>query len=226
MSQSALDYWNRVYTENPFRFGKAPLTFLQNSLNRLQKGKVLDVAMGEGVNSVYLAQKGMKVTGFDISPVAVEHAHNLAKESGVTIDAKVCNLDFYLWNLMEFDSIIMTFFKPSIPRYYSEMIRSLKQGGTLLIHSYGTEEMTQALSQDEAFKDYYFKANEILHQLKGMHILYYNEDKQDGRNIIQCLALKPLDKHVAKFNLFDMQSADSKPKSGHLKNAEELFKKK
>jgi tellurite methyltransferase len=107
-------------------------------LPRLQKGKALDIGMGEGANAVYLAQKGMQVKGFDISPIAVERALNLAKESGVNIEAKAADLDLFLMGLMEYDTIIMTFFKPPIPRYYSEIIRALKQGGTLLVHSYTT----------------------------------------------------------------------------------------
>ena len=52
--------------------------------------------------------------------------------------------------LLEYDSVIMTYFRPSIPRYYSNMITSLKQGGCLLIESYGIPEMGDAIAKDEA----------------------------------------------------------------------------
>ncbi|MEQ1878658.1 MAG: class I SAM-dependent methyltransferase [Bdellovibrionia bacterium] len=223
----AAEYWDAQYKETAFRSGKGPLPLLVQMLPRLQKGKVLDIGMGEGANSVYLAQKGMMVKGFDASPVAVERANQLAKETGVTIDAKATDLDLYLLGLMEYDSIIMVYFKPPLTRYYSELIRALKQGGTILIHSYTTEEQKEALGDEDAYRNYYFKTNEVIRNLPGMQILFYNESEIDGKCVVQCLARKPLDKDAAKYNLFDMSTNQGdKPKSTQKDLAEALFKKK
>jgi tellurite methyltransferase len=223
----AQNFWDSQYKETPFRSGKGPLPFLTQMLPRLQKGKVLDIAMGEGTNAVYLAQKGMTVKGFDVSPIAVEHALSLAKDTGVSIEAKAADLDLFLLGLMEYDTIIMTYFKPPIQRYYSELIRALKQGGTLLVHSFTTEEQREALGQDEAYRNYYYKSNELLQNLKGLQILFYNEGEVDGKSVVQCLARKPLDKDAAKYNLFDMSTTQQeKPKSSQKDLAEALFKKK
>src|SRR5437762_2833145 len=100
MASNAQNYWNEIYGQNPFKSGKGPLPFLAQMLPRLQKGKALDVGMGEGNNAVYLAQKGFAVKGFDISPLAVEHAQTLAKETGVNIEAKATDLDMFLMGLM------------------------------------------------------------------------------------------------------------------------------
>lgn len=223
----AAEYWDSQYKENPFRAGKGPLPFLSQMLPRLQKGKVLDIGMGEGANSVYLAQKGMTVKGFDVSPVAIERAMTLAKETGVSIDAKAADMDLFLLGLMEYDSIIMTYFKPPVSRYYSELMRALKQGGTLLIQSYTTEEQREPLGDEDAYRNFYFKTNEVLRNLQGMQILFYNEGEVDGKSVVQCLARKPLDKDAAKYNLFDMSTAQQdKPKSTQKDLAEALFKKK
>jgi tellurite methyltransferase len=225
---TAQEYWDEFYKQTPFKGGKSPLPFLVEMFPRLQKGKALDVGMGEGANAVFMAQKGMAVKGFDISPVAIEHAQTLAKETGVSIEAKSADLDLFIMGLLEYDTVIMTFFKPPIERYYSEIIRTLKQGGTLLIHSYGSEEMKESLGQDEAYRNYFFHSNEILRQLKGMKILFYHEGKVDGKHVVQCLAQKPLDRDAAKYNLFGMQTQQEpgKPKSSQQQIAENLFKKK
>ena len=47
-------------------YGKAPNQFLLDMLPRLQKGKVLYVAMGEGANSCYLDQNFFEFKDFDI----------------------------------------------------------------------------------------------------------------------------------------------------------------
>lgn len=220
-------YWDDLYEDKPFSKGKAPNDFLVKMLPRLEKGKVLDVAMGEGMNAVYLAQKGFQVKGFDLSPIAIEHAKKLAQDTGVAIEAKCADLDLYLMELMHYDTIIMTYFKPAFTRYYNEIIRALKQGGILLVDSYITAEMKETLSKEEAYRNFYFGANELLKNLSGMRILFYQEGMVDGRHVVQCIAQKPLDKHAAKFDIFDMKTKKGGlEKSKQLELVEQLFNKK
>jgi len=51
-------------------------------------GRALDLACGEGRNSIYLAQQGWQVTGADFSPVAIAKAERLAlaQQPPVTIE--------------------------------------------------------------------------------------------------------------------------------------------
>lgn len=51
---------------------------------RLKPGdELLDLACGSGVHGVKLGQKGVVVTGVDISPSLVAHGHELARQKGV-----------------------------------------------------------------------------------------------------------------------------------------------
>jgi SAM-dependent methyltransferase len=221
------EYWNDRFFREPFFDGRQPNSFLQAMMPRLQLGKVLDVAMGSGVNSVFLAEQGCAVKGFDISDEAIKLAMVLAAEKGVNISAQNVEVDFFLMGLMEYDSIIMTRFKPALPRFYSEMIRALKQGGTLLIDSYGMDAMPHAISNEDAHKDIYFSANELLRHLRDLQILFYQEGEVDGVHVVQCLARKPLDRDSVKYDLFDMHtgSKNRDDKSKYLELAEQLFKK-
>lgn len=221
------EYWNEIYKSNPYQKGKAPNPFLVDMLPRLRCGKLLDIGMGEGANLVYLAQKGYSAKGFDISEAALEHATTLARETGVTVDAKRADLDFFLFGMLEYETIIMTYFKPPVIRYYTEIIRALKMGGTLLVESLMADEAKEILSPDEPYRDFYFKPNELLHNLKGMRILFYNEGYVGQKHVVQCVAQKPTDKDVQKYALFDMQTGpkDTGP-SAQQKLAESLFKKK
>jgi len=223
---NAKSYWDSLYQEKPFVRGKTPSPFLAQMLQRMAKGKVLDIAMGEGRNAVYLAKNGFEVRGFDISPIAVQHAQQLADENDVKIDAKQADLDLYLLGLMEYDSIIMTEFRPSVPRYYTSIISALKQGGTLLVESFGVPEMDEVIGKDEAYRNIYFTANELLHQLAALRILFYQEGLVQGHHVVQCLAQKPVDKDAARLKLFDMHTKSSEhEKSKHLELAEKFFKK-
>ncbi len=46
-------------------------------------GEAIDVACGQGTGAVWLARRGLRVRGFDVSPVAIEQARALAVGSGV-----------------------------------------------------------------------------------------------------------------------------------------------
>lgn len=46
-------------------------------------GHALDLACGQGVDAVWLAHRGLEVRAFDISPVAISQARELARRSGV-----------------------------------------------------------------------------------------------------------------------------------------------
>ncbi len=224
--KDAKSYWDQHYSAKVFAQGKAPNGFLHSMIDRLEGKKVLDVAMGEGANAVYLAQKGFHVKGFDISKVAVERALQLAKETGVSIEAQSADLDLYLFGIMEYDSIVMTRFRPTNPRYYTSMISALKQGGTLLIESFGVPEMSESIGNDEAYRNIYFSSNEVLRHLPGLRILFYQEGLVDGHHVVQCLAQKPTDKDAAKLKLFDMSTkGKDAEQSKHMELAEKLFKK-
>lgn len=228
MSKSE-EYWNQVYKSLPFKKGKGPSAFIEAMTPRLQKGKTLDIGMGEGQNAAYLSKNGFQVKGLDISGVAIDHAKSLALELGTTFETNKADLDLFLFGLMEYDSIVMSHFKPSVTRYYSEIIRALKQGGTLLIESVMSEEQKEVIGTDEAYKDFYFKTNEPLNQFKGLRILFYNEGLINGQHTIQMLAQKPLDKDMAKYGgLFGVQSGSQRETgpSAQLSLAESLFKKK
>ena len=70
-----------------------PAPFLVENIGLLPKGRVLDVAMGNGRNAIYLAKAGFEVEGVDMSPEAVNMALESSQKAGVAIRAKVADLE-------------------------------------------------------------------------------------------------------------------------------------
>jgi 2-polyprenyl-3-methyl-5-hydroxy-6-metoxy-1,4-benzoquinol methylase len=71
--RSSQEVWNELFAKREgveHRFNK----FLAESVKERKPGKALDVGMGQGRNSLFLAALGWDVTGFDISDVAVRQA--------------------------------------------------------------------------------------------------------------------------------------------------------
>jgi len=182
------EVWNARYAGEKYLYGKEPVLALKNNVDFLRKGKVIDIAMGEGRNSVFLAQQGFQVEGVDCSSVGVEKAGKLAAEKGVTIEAKTQNLDFFLMPLMKYDSIIMTYFRP-LPRFFSEVRRGLVHGGTFLLEAYTVEQAKAAPNPNLDFEECY-KPNEVLAHLKDFHILYYKEIPDGLAHTVQLIARK------------------------------------
>lgn len=60
-----------------------PNRFLVEEAVGLPAGRALDLACGEGRNSVWLAEQGWEVTGVDFSPVGIGKARRLSQERGV-----------------------------------------------------------------------------------------------------------------------------------------------
>jgi 2-polyprenyl-3-methyl-5-hydroxy-6-metoxy-1,4-benzoquinol methylase len=66
-------------------WSEGPNRFVEEWLGDLRPGSVLDVACGEGRNSVWLAERGWDATGVDFSPVALERARRMADEHDVEV---------------------------------------------------------------------------------------------------------------------------------------------
>jgi tellurite methyltransferase len=68
MSLKDKEKWNRKYEVDEHITGKEPSHWLEDNAGFLTKsGKALDIAGGEGRNSVFVASKGYEVTCLDIS---------------------------------------------------------------------------------------------------------------------------------------------------------------
>ncbi len=60
-------FYDPAYAGSTPKFRTTPSRLLVEAAERRKPGKALDVAMGQGRNSVYVARLGWEVTGFDAS---------------------------------------------------------------------------------------------------------------------------------------------------------------
>ncbi len=72
--------WDDRYVDSELVWGAKPNAFLPPLVEGLSVGTALDVACGEGRNSLWLAEQGWDVTGIDFSPVAIDKARTLARD--------------------------------------------------------------------------------------------------------------------------------------------------
>lgn len=170
-SQDQKTQWDQRYSRPSFVYGKAPAKFLAENYEYIPfEATVLDMGMGEGRNAVFLAQKGYKVTGVDISSVAVKKSYLLAQEFGVKIKGVVASLKEYKIAPGSFDAIICFYY---VDRSLIDKMRTwLKPGGILIYEAYTTREKKQG---DEGEGDFYLKEQELLKLFPGMRVLKFEE---------------------------------------------------
>jgi tellurite methyltransferase len=154
--------WNSRYTENLGSY--EPSLVLKEYLGLAPCGNALDIACGNGRNSIFLAKHGFSVDAVDISSVATSHLRNCDPNINV-----ICqDLDSWIIPRDRYELIINIRFLDR--RLFPMMKDGLKCGGVLIFESF----------LDEKRQDYTLEKNELLRVFQPFHIVYYQEKKLDS----------------------------------------------
>jgi SAM-dependent methyltransferase len=133
-------FWDDRYGASEYVYGMEPSDFLAERWSALAPGgEVLCLADGEGRNGVFLATKGMRVTGVDYSLQGVEKARKLAAERRVPLDAVVADLGTWDLGDARWDGIVSIWAHLPAPvraTLHPRLARALRPGGVLLLEHY------------------------------------------------------------------------------------------
>ena len=133
------EFWNERYAKEEFAYGEMPNEYLKAQLEKLNVGKMLFAAEGEGRNAVFAAQKGWKVSAFDISEEGQKKALRLAETRGVEIDYQVGELQTLDFAPESFDVIALIYahFPADIKSMYHKTLdKYLKKGGIVIFEAF------------------------------------------------------------------------------------------
>ena len=118
--------WDEKYT-NSCDPAKSPSRFLVEQIDRLPRGKALDLATGSGRNAVFLALNGYEVDAIDYSGVAVGQLQSFVNQQSLTVTVKQEDLTTYRIPDSTYDLIInFNYLERSL---IPQIIRGLKPGG-------------------------------------------------------------------------------------------------
>jgi SAM-dependent methyltransferase len=178
--------WDKTYSRDDYVFGKDPVPFLVKQVEKLPKGKVLDIAVGEGRNAVYLAKRGFQVEGVDISQVGLKKAKKLAAENGVRISTTNADLNKYKIKPGAY-SVILNFFYLQ-RNLFPQIKAGLKKGGVVVFETHTTEHLKNPGTSGWE-KEFLLEPGELKKAFSDFEILYYSETN-DGKNAIASLVAK------------------------------------
>lgn len=166
--------WNRVFSETNFGFSREANRFLVEVTRDLSKGSALDIGMGEGRNSLFLAQEGWNVTGIDISDEGVRQAKAQAKEKGLELEAIVVDVGEFDFGEGKWDLVTAMYMHGLIVPHADKIVRSLKPGGLLVIEGFHRD-----LNRQSVQGGYFgYRSNQLLQIFKSLRVLFY-EDRVD-----------------------------------------------
>jgi SAM-dependent methyltransferase len=180
--------WDKTYSRDDYVFGKDPAEFLVKQVAKLPKGKVLDIAVGEGRNAVYLAKRGFQVEGVDISQVGLKKAKKLAAENGVRISTTNADLNKYKIKPNAY-SVILNFYYLQ-RNLFPQIKAGLKKGGVVVFETHTTEHLKNPGTSGWE-KEFLLQPGELKKAFAGadFEILHYSETN-DGKNAIASLVAK------------------------------------
>jgi SAM-dependent methyltransferase len=139
--------WNEFYSKNNHHFlaliSNKP-TIAVKKLLEVEKiksdSKILEIGCGVGRNTNYLSQQGLKVSGIDISPLAIDEAKKRTDEIGADVSYIAMNACNRLpFKDFEFDHILdlMTshlFSLKNLQTYKEELLRIIKPDGKFVLY--------------------------------------------------------------------------------------------
>ena len=134
------DFWDQRYGGDDLVFGHEPNQWLTANEDLIKAGMTaLLPGDGEGRNGVWLAERGLKVTSVDASPVGAKKAQQLAASRGVSINAEITDLRDWEAPQGEFDLLVLAFLHVG-PDDRTELHRklalTLKPNGLLLLEGF------------------------------------------------------------------------------------------
>lgn len=154
--------WDSRYLKN---LGSSePSSMLKRYWDLASCSNALDIACGNGRNSIFLAEQGFVVDAVDISRVATDHL------AGINPNINVICADLDTWEFPRnrYDLIVNIRF---LDRRLFPMIQDgLRTGGVLIFESF----------MDEEKDKYCLKQNELLRAFQSFRVVYYEEKKTEN----------------------------------------------
>lgn len=153
MENDQAQKWNERYRVEEYVYGEEPNQYLKEQLERLNPGKILLPAEGEGRNAVFAARSGWEVSAFDISIEGQKKAMRLAEKNNVKIDYQVGELHTLDYQTDYFDAIALIYahFSPDARmKLHKALDKLLKKGGTLILEAYNKDQIKHLAKNEKA----------------------------------------------------------------------------
>jgi tellurite methyltransferase len=182
-------YWDARYRESggELRFGPGPAPLLRRVARLLpRRGRALDLACGEGQNAVWLAARGLAVTGLDVSPVAIARARALARARRVPLRARVVDLTRHGLRRGWYDVVTCCHYLDR--RLIPALAAALRPGGVVVVEIATVRNLRLHPRPGRRFV---LREGELASWFPRLETRYSREGLMDGHEQAQLVARRP-----------------------------------
>jgi SAM-dependent methyltransferase len=135
VTEEFIEAWNQTLIYGDV-FKREPSISLAEAIRDIPPGKALDVAMGEGRNTLFLARNGWETTGFDIADVALDSVRARASRENLNVEIITSTYETFDFGSEKWD-LIAVLYSDAIcggccaydDEFITTIKRALKTGG-------------------------------------------------------------------------------------------------
>lgn len=138
--------WDERYSEDELVWTSTPNQLFVAEVEDLPIGRAVDLACGEGRNSIWLAEHGWEVTGVDFSAVGLAKARRFAHLREVEVAWVESSVEDWVAHPSEFDLVAMLYLQlPQAARAaaLAVAVSAVAPGGTLVVVAHDHENLTR-----------------------------------------------------------------------------------
>jgi len=162
--------WDKKYREGFYDGATEPHRLLQDFWQEISGNMVIDVAMGNGRNSVFLAKKGFLVCGLEKSAEAIHVAKGVAASEGREISIVRGDAAALPFKKGSADCVMVFYFL--MRDTVGNIADILKKGGLLI---YETFLKRQNEINRRRNPEYLLDDGELISYFRDFHLLFYEE---------------------------------------------------
>lgn len=173
---TTLNPWDEKFSGEEFFYGKSPNEYFKTIIEKLNQGKALFPAEGEGRNAVFAARLGWEVTAYDGSAEGQKKAMLLAAANNVNIEYKKAYHEEFTDLYESYDLIVLVFaHSNNRDQYHKKLLSYLKPGGKLILEGFSKEQINYTSGGPKSL-DLLFSEEELKADFDEMHELYVNSE--------------------------------------------------
>jgi tellurite methyltransferase len=181
MSEADRSKWDQRYRDGAYAGRTHPNALLAEWVDRIPRGRALDVACGAGRNALFLAARGFDVDAVDISRAGLDRAREHARAAGLEVNWIEHDLDTPLALDAEYALILVARYV-NLP-LISALTEKLAPDGFLVCEQHLATQAEVAGPSNPAFR---VTPGELRAAARGLMIHYEDEgviDDPDGRPV-------------------------------------------
>jgi SAM-dependent methyltransferase len=165
--------WDKRYAASPSLAALSPAPLLLAHERLLPRaGRALDVACGAGRHALFLAARGLRTLGVDVSPEGLRLARNAALARRLSLDLVAADLSAWTPPAATFDVVTcIHYLERSI---FPAIAAALRPGGVLVFETFTRDQLAFPEAHPRR-EEFLLAPNELLRAFPSLHVLHFEE---------------------------------------------------